>query len=129
MDMVSLRPVKMTIPAKSPKKPAKKPKQPAPSLFQGISDETPKNTQSLNRSFQDVIEVAPVPVEEPHAKLEPISASTMVQPVEVAMPEPDRSESRADVVRTERLAIVRDLDLSARRTVLGSDRRMRETLP
>ena len=28
------------------------------------------------------------------------------------MPEPDRTESRADVVKTERLAIVRDLDLS-----------------
>ena len=111
MDMVSLRPVKKTIPAKSPKKPAKKPKQPAPSLFQGISDETPK-TPVAQPIFQEVIEVAPVPVEEPHAKPEPISASTMAQPVEVAMPKPDRTESRADVVRTERLAIVRDLDLS-----------------
>ena len=67
MDMVSLRPVKKTIPVKSPKKPAKKPKQPAPSLFQAISDETPK-TPVAQPIVQEVIEVAPVPVEEPHAK-------------------------------------------------------------
>ncbi len=35
----------------------------------------------------------------------------MVQPVEVLMPEPARSESRADLVRTERFVIVGDLDL------------------
>ena len=110
MDMVSLRPVKKTIPVKSPRKPAKKAKQPAPSLFQGISDETPK-TLVAQPMFQDVIAAATVLVEAPRAKPEPISASTMAQPVERAMPKPDRTEPRAGVVGTDRLAIVRDLDL------------------
>jgi hypothetical protein len=107
MDIVSLRPVKKTIPVKSPKKP----KQPAPNLFQGIPDESAKKPVA-QPVFQEVIEVAPVPVQEPHAKPEPISATTMAQPIEVAIPEPDRAESRADVSRTERLAIATDLDLS-----------------
>ncbi|MFI5458762.1 MAG: hypothetical protein ACHRXM_25320 [Isosphaerales bacterium] len=110
MDMVSLRPVKKTIPVKSPKKPARKAKQPAPSLFQGISDEMPK-TLVAPPMFQDVIAAATVPVEEPRAKPERISASTMAQPVEKAMPKPDRTEPRAGVFGTERLTIVRDLDL------------------
>jgi hypothetical protein len=110
MDMVSLRPVKKTMSVQSPKKPAKKPKQTARTLFQGISDEKPK-TLVAQPNIQEVIEVEPVPVEEPHAKLEPISDYAIAQPVEVEMTKPDRAESRADVVRTGRLAIVADLDL------------------
>ena len=111
MDMVSVRPVKVTTPAKSPKKkPAKKPKQPTPSLFREPSEETP-NKPVAQPIIRQVVEVAAVPVEEPPAKPEPISASTMVQPIEAAKPEPARAASGGDLDRTERLAIVRDLDL------------------
>jgi hypothetical protein len=61
--------------------------------------------------LQDVIAAATVPVEESRAKPEPIRASTMAQPVEQAMPKPERTEPRADDVETERLAIVRDLNI------------------
>jgi len=111
MDMVSVRPVKVPAPAKSPKKkPAKKPKQPTPSLFREPSDEMPKKPVA-QPIIRQAVEVTAVPVEEPRAKPEPISASTMVQPVEAAMPELARAESRADGVKTERMAIVGDLDL------------------
>lgn len=111
MDMVSLRPVKKTIPVKSPKKPVKKPKQAAPSVFDAISVETPKYPVA-QQIVQEVVEVAPVPTAELHPNLEPFIASKMVPPIELAMSEPDRTESRADFVTTERLTIVRDLDLS-----------------
>jgi len=65
-------------------------------------------TPPIIRQF---VEFAAVPVEEPLAKPEPISAPAMVQPVEAAVPEAARGESRADLVRTERLASVKDLDL------------------
>ena len=91
MDMVSLRPVKKTIPVKAPKKATKKSRHPAASLFQETSDETPR-TLVAQPNLQEVIEVAPVTVEEPNAKLEPISTSTLAQPVEEAMPSPDRTE-------------------------------------
>ncbi len=42
MDMVSLRPVKKTIPVKSPEEDCEEAQAASPSLFQGISDETPK---------------------------------------------------------------------------------------
>jgi hypothetical protein len=111
MDMVSLRPVKKTIPVKSPKKPAIKPKRAAPTLFQGISVESPETFvgQSI---LEEIIDVAPAPVKEHHAKLELINASTMAQPVEAAIPKPDWTEPQAGVVGTDRLAIVRDLNLS-----------------
>ena len=112
MDMVSVRQVRVTTPAKPPKtRPAKKPKQPAPSMFREPADETPK-TPAVQPIIRHVRETAAVPVEESPAKPERVSAPAMVQTVEEAMPEPARAESRADLVRTERLAIVGDLDLS-----------------
>ena len=111
MDMVSVRPVKVTTPAKSPKKkPAKKPKQPTPSLFREPSDETPKKPVA-QPIIRQVEEITAKPVEEPPAKTEPIIPSVTVQRVEAALPEPARPDSLANLVRTERLAIVRDLDL------------------
>jgi hypothetical protein len=111
MDMVSLRQERVTTPAKPPKKrPAKKPKQPAPSMFREPVNETPK--KPVVQSFvRQVVEVGALHVEEPPAKLEPTSVPGMARPVEEATPEPARAESRADLVRTERLAIVGDLDL------------------
>lgn len=109
--MVSVRPVKVTTPAKSPKKkPAKKPKQPTPSLFREPSDETPKKPVA-QPIIRQVEEITAKPVEEPPAKTEPIIPSVTVQRVEAALPEPARPDSLANLVRTERLAIVRDLDL------------------
>jgi hypothetical protein len=112
MDMVSIRPVKITIPAKgTKKKTAKKPKQPAPSLFREPADETPKKPAS-RPIVRPAMEVAALPVEEPHAKPEQLSVPAMVRPEEEATPKPTGADSGADLVRTERLAIVGDLDLS-----------------
>ena len=110
MDMVSVRPVKMTIPAKAPmKKPARKPKQLSPSLFREPSAK-PKQA-AAQPIVRQVVEIVTAPVEETPAKPEPIAAATIVQPVLAATPEPSQLETATNLVRTERLTIVSELNL------------------
>jgi hypothetical protein len=111
MDMVSVRPVKFAVPAKTTKeKTAKKPKDASTSLFRESSEESPKKAVA-QPIIRQVAEVFSFSIEEPTTKPEPSSASTIVQPVEAQVPEPVGTPTVSALVRTDRLATVEDLDL------------------
>ena len=101
----------MAIPAKTTKKrTARKPKDVSPSLFQECSEEPPKQAiaQPIVRHVAEAISFS---VEESPAKPEPSTTSILVQPVEAAMPEPAGTQAVRALVRSDRLAIVEDLEL------------------
>ncbi len=111
MDMVSVRPVQVTTPARSPKKkPARKPKEPTPSLFREPSEATPWKPVA-QPIIPQVVEVAAEPVEEPAAQPEPICVSPVAEAVAGTEPEPAGEQAHVDRDRIERLAFVGDLDL------------------
>jgi hypothetical protein len=108
MDMVSVRPVKITTPAKAPKrKPARKPEKAVPSLFQEPTDESPKRPVAQSIS-QPVGAVAELTTDLP-PKPEPINVS--IEAVAVEEPERPGEQPLIDHVRTDRLAIVGVLEM------------------